>query len=72
MTFTLVSADDWAGLYIDGKLVYQHHSVTARDVLEFGKLEHTSFEVDYEWLESQMWLPDNLEDIPDDVKVTYG
>lgn len=72
MTFTLVSGDDWEALYIDGKEVYQHHRVTARDVLEYGKLKHTTFEVDQNWLEDQMEFPDNLDDIPDNVKVTYG
>lgn len=27
LRLTLVNADDWQALYVDGKLVYQHHEV---------------------------------------------
>lgn len=30
----LTNDDDWTGLYIDGKLIIEGHSIRARDVVE--------------------------------------
>lgn len=43
----LYLADDWMGLYIDGELVYENHSINARDVLRDG-MKLRDFEVSYE------------------------
>lgn len=70
---TLVRVDDWEALYVDGEVQLQNHSIDANQVLdilaEHMLINHESFWVDGDWVESQGWMPENLEDIPDDAKV---
>lgn len=49
--------DDWEGIYVDGKLKYQTHRITAQDVLEVLGVDFTEAEVDNEWLASGGCLP---------------
>lgn len=66
-TVTLVSGDDWSGLYIDGALVTEGHSVSARDALEVvagvGPFRLVCEVADQEWLESEGNLPAKLADV---------
>jgi len=48
----IATADDWTALYIDGKVVYQNHSIEAVEVLELLGITYTQhdFEGDLdEW-----------------------
>jgi len=69
MKIALVQGDEWQGLYLDGKLVLENHSLSARHVLE--KLRDHSDDiqelscliVDEEWLDGQGSLPERLSDV---------
>ena len=41
-----VFADDWTGLYVDGKLKYQNHSIDERKLLELLGIEFSSIYVE--------------------------
>ena len=61
---TFVSGDaDWMGLYVDGKLVLENHSLNIEDVLDALEIdfEHPTF--DSEWMEEQGTLPEFLKDV---------
>lgn len=60
---------DWAGLYIDGELEDQNHSLDVGMVLdtlyERGLIEYESFMVPEEAWDDLGQLPDEFEDIPE-------
>ena len=60
---TIVYGDDWEGLYVDGKLVAQNHSVSAISALESLGFSVNQKEVDYAWLLDEGNLPDSLSDV---------
>jgi len=55
------ASGDWEGIYIDGKLVEEGHSLDPRTVLEAADVPFTHRETDLKELGS---LPENLEDVP--------
>jgi hypothetical protein len=59
----IVGGDDWEGIYIDGKLVREGHSIDSDDVLEALGIDYVSRGVNQEWLEEMGSLPDNLSDV---------
>jgi len=66
--FTVVNGDDWTGLYVDGKLVEQGHSISASDALriarDYKKIESVeTLYADIDWLHDLGWLPDKLSDV---------
>jgi hypothetical protein len=66
---TLVRADDWRGLYIDGKLVEEGHRVDTIDVLTRLGIDAEQFWANDEWLCDRGRLPEDLKDvIPEDTK----
>lgn len=66
---TLVHADDWQGVYRDGKLVQEEHRISSRDLLRAAQVAHEEFEVDYDWLVNDAGhLPELLSDIPKRVR----
>jgi hypothetical protein len=40
MKKVVVQGDDWCGLYVDGKLVYENHSIPLRELAK-----HLGFEI---------------------------
>lgn len=65
-----VYGDDWDGVFANGKLVVQGHSVNLADVVlylvDIGPVKIVSYKVaiaDEEWLESYGSFPDNLNDV---------
>lgn len=62
-----VTGDDWQGLYIDGGLVEENHSIRITDLLEILEdrklLTFDYHEVDQGYLEDLGNLPDNFDDI---------
>jgi hypothetical protein len=68
-SLTLVSIDDWQGFYVDGKLVFEGHSVPLRDAflaagleLEDRGLDGTNFERALQTYGHP--LPQHLSDVP--------
>ena len=65
MKITIVDGDDWKGLYIDGKLKLQGHSLYVTDVIEaLTGSRPESFEVDFDWMYEVGQLPDELSAVP--------
>lgn len=62
----LITADDWQGIYVNGKLMDENHSLSLRMVLEILGVEFSDFTVDQEWMENHGHLPENLSDVPED------
>lgn len=60
---TLVAADDWQGLYIDGELGIEGHQLTAAEVLAALGIELLVKWVDEEWLERRGELPKKMKDV---------
>ena len=62
-----VAGDDWQGLYIDGGLVEENHSIRIIDLLEMlegrGVLTFDYHEVNQGYLEDLGNLPDKFDDI---------
>ena len=63
MKVTFVSGDDWQGLYIDGELKREGHSLAARDVLELLGVRCDYVTADQQWLEESGDLPRRLSDV---------
>ena len=59
----IVNGDDWAGIYIDGKLQYEGHSISPNDILTVLGIEHKEIECDYDWLAERGSLPENLKQV---------
>ena len=61
----LMRGDDWEGIYYEGKLLYQGHSINWYDVLKklgyATKLKYIESEED--WKELGWSLPENIEDV---------
>jgi hypothetical protein len=65
-----VYADDWQGLYANGKLILQGHSLRPSEILEwlagYGPLEVVSYDVrpaNDEWLNDLGRLPEDLSEV---------
>lgn len=59
----IVLGDDWEGLYLDGKLVEEGHSLDARMTLEAVGYDVKTMEADAEWLTDRGRLPDKLDEV---------
>lgn len=63
----LVRADDWEGLYVDGKLVTEGHSIDLMEGIVLA-IEHKVRGIrtvwcDIPWIRDQGNLPQNLADV---------
>lgn len=61
-------ADDWEGMYIDGKLMKEGHIIDAYEALEIIReigmtFTLSMFNVDDDWLSEIGSLPENLGDV---------
>lgn len=71
-TLIYVRGDDWEGLYVNGIIHYQNHSLRVGHVIQIIK-ECDTIEVVYEydveshWMEEMGYLPEFFSDIPKDV-----
>lgn len=62
--FSLSYVSDWSGVYIDGKLVTQGHSIDIRDFIEQLGGRVVWIETDEQWLENDAGeFPENLHDV---------
>ena len=62
-TVTYARGDDWEGLYIDGKLVLEDHSIDVRDILEAVGFKIKTVWVDLDWLAETGSLPGNEDNL---------
>lgn len=60
---TLIHADDWQALYVDGKRVYQHHQVDLVHWLEKLNL----VKIDEIWADNDPYLKENAS-FPDEMR----
>jgi hypothetical protein len=60
--FCIVQADDWEGLFIDGKCVAQNHSFSPSEVLETFGIDCDYKFADQDWLGERGGFPNNLND----------
>lgn len=60
---TIVDGDDWIGLYLDGVLVEEGHSLHLEAVLRELQVPCHRIDADQEWLEEMGRLPVELEDV---------
>lgn len=67
---TRVLCDDWEGVYLNGRLIAQHHHVDLRDVVEALGAEYHFLEVDAQWAQDEGELPIDLGMIPEEVRIT--
>lgn len=56
---TIANFDDWQGIYIDGKLIYENHDLSYKDVLNALKYSYETLEVPMDDLDLGH-LPKNL------------
>lgn len=71
MNTKIVSGDDWQALYIDNTLRTQGHSITVRDVLHALDIQYDELSVDCEWLHEEGYLPNQFDEIPQDLLKKY-
>lgn len=71
---TLAIVDDWEALYINGDRRYEGHSVPLREALlalvGYRVASFNTLEVLPEWVEDNSGFPFNLNDIPQEVRLT--
>lgn len=63
---TLFWGEDWEGLYINGKLTIENHSIRSSEVikvLEAHGMEAASIEVDDDWLMAVERMPEDADDV---------
>jgi hypothetical protein len=60
---TLVTAYDWEGLYIDGKLVTEGHTIHANDLFRLMGINGQEIHADDAWLGERGGLPKNLDEV---------
>ena len=67
MYISIVNGGDWEGIYFDGELQNQGHSLDIEVILEALKGRTITsvdfFDLDDEWMEDQGWLPNNIQDV---------
>lgn len=65
MTVHIVSSPsgDWEGLYLDGRLVVEGHSLSWWQVLSAIRIEYDMSECDETWINDVGRLPENLDDV---------
>lgn len=66
--FTLVSGDDWTGLFVDGELIDEGHTLSNRTLLRYAKrlgpvTEVESLDADIEELDLVGNFPASLSDV---------
>lgn len=61
-----IRASDWGGVYLNGKLIYEEHFPSARELEAL--LKHIGgtlmeYDADEEWMEREGRLPENWDDV---------
>lgn len=63
INIVLVVGDDWEGLYVNGQLAVEGHSLTVRDVCACIGIELQTRGCDEDWLHDEGALPIELGDV---------
>ena len=67
MQIHYVDGEDWVGLYIDGKLIYEGHDIHVTLLLDIlnkrGIINCQNIECDSEWLVEHGGLSQNIDDV---------
>lgn len=58
-----VDADDWQGIYINGKLVREGHQIRQDDLLDILGIKAQYLYADDAWLAERGRLPEHLEEV---------
>lgn len=61
--FLLVTADDWQGLYKNGILITEDHTIELQTILKHLGIELEEKECDCNWIHERGNLPDKLKDV---------
>lgn len=59
----LACFDDWEGLYIDGKLVVEDHSITLESFARHAGVNLSEKQVNYDWMQYRSRFPENLSEV---------
>lgn len=59
----IVNADDWQGLYINGVLKFENHSIDLDVFAKFAGVELEEKWCNDDWLSERGRLPDRLDDV---------
>lgn len=69
----LIRGDDWCGLYINGKNVYEGHNISIEDFVNIMESKHPKRTIDnidyqetycdFDWLEEFGGFPSSLSDV---------
>ena len=59
----IVEGDNWQGLYIDGELKEQYHSLELYTIFKYLDIPVDFINADDEWLRKLGYLPKKIEDI---------
>lgn len=59
----LVHGEDWSGLYLNGKLVYENHSISSETLLDCLEIPYDVRWVNEDWLFDFGSLPRTLGDV---------
>lgn len=70
MTITFVShaGGDWEGLYVDGQLVAEGHTLKWWDVLRALSIDYNTINADEEWMYDVGRLPEKLDEVVREVE----
>lgn len=60
---TFADGDDWNGLYVDGELMAENHSLRPTDVLDALGIPYERVSCDQDWLEENGRLPQQLKEV---------
>lgn len=63
---TFIEGDDWVGVYLNGKLITQGHSINERELLEslgYKNIDAKYIEEEEIWEEMGYSCPENLSDV---------
>ena len=63
MKVTIVTGDDWQGIYIDGVLKDESHGLRPCDVLDAVGITYREIAADLDWLADEGSLPEQLSDV---------
>ena len=58
--YVVAYGDGWEGLYVDGKLACETHSIKASEMLDIMGIKVNYIEVDQDWLDENGSLPSTL------------
>lgn len=67
--FTIVDLDDWVGIYQDGEIIYQDHSIDPYWLLDHFGIEYNEMSLNddgLEWMLGEGYLPDEISGIPEE------